>query len=402
MNIDFATPDLGTAQISFSKSFHKMLARVTVSSEAIEVATKVEIANALKIARKVLPIADDKVIEGIHRHNPQIFRLIRNGSNSEKSAMLAYLPLNSDGAAALIDGRFDGFAPSLDWISRPGEPVDAIYIWLVFTPGRMNLGLRLVHEVSLIGGDIPIFARPANAASNRILLEIGLAAASTHFPSAPEWLLVILPTCTHSVAKRAKSQITVKVARTMDDMMQVFSVRSATYMAEQFATYDEEFDGNDFCGTHLLGRVDGDNGGCVRIRYFGDFAKLERMAVRSEYRNTRLMYHIAYASIEHCRQKGFRRLYAHARADLVPLWCRFGARPVPNRPAFCFSDIEFRELEMDIEPSPDAIKFGTDPMITIRPEGDWDRLGPLDRAQMHPRNNRRALIGTKIKRLVAR
>jgi predicted GNAT family N-acyltransferase len=400
MNIDLAMPDLGTAQISFSDSFYKMVRRVSVSSASIEVGNEAEVLSALRIARQSIPIADEQTIIKIRAHNPELFRLIRHGADLAQSSMLAFLPLNALGAAALIDGRFDGFAPNTDWICRSGETPEAIYIGLIFTPGRMVLGLRLIQEVSLIGGDVPIFTRPANPSSNRILREIGFSPAATLFPAIQDTMLVALPICESSAPARAeRSNIAVSVARTLDDMMQVFSVRSATYMAEQFATYEEEFDGNDFCGTHLLGRIQGDIGGCVRIRYFGDFAKLERMAVRKEYRNTRLMYHLAHASIEHCRQKGFRRIYAHARADLVPLWRRFGARPILGRPPFSFSDIEFCELEMTIEPSLDAIVFGTDPMVTVRPEGEWERLGPLDRAQMRPRKNRAVLIDSQLKRM---
>lgn len=78
--------------------------------------------------------------------------------------------------------------------------------------------------------------------------------------------------------------MTVRVARTFEDMAKIFSVRTATYMTEQLCSYDEEFDGNDFSGTHLLGEVSGEPAGCVRVRYFGSFAKIERLAVRPEFR----------------------------------------------------------------------------------------------------------------------
>ena len=45
------------------------------------------------------------------------------------------------------------------------------------------------------------------------------------------------------------------VARSMEDIMRVMSIRSAVYVAEQRCPHDEEFDGNDFSATHLLGYV---------------------------------------------------------------------------------------------------------------------------------------------------
>ena len=402
MNTEFATPDLQSARIAFTKSFERIVARANVASSNIEVATLDEVKKALEIARKSLPIAHICVANSIYQRNPTAFRLIRNGPDLSHAAMLAYLPLNAEGAAALIDGHFDGMTPDPLWIARPDEEVEASYIWLVYSPKKMVLGLRLLQELAVITGGVPMFARAANRASDRILRNVGFSKAHSLFPAAPDWLLMVLPVCdsARSPTKRAPP-ITVDVARTLDDIMQVFAVRSATYVSEQFATYDEEFDGNDFCGTHLIGKVNGDAAGCVRIRYFGDFAKLERMAVRTEYRQTRLMFQLAKASIEHCRRKGFRKLYAHARADLVPLWHRFGARLMPDREPFSFSDIEFRELEMNIDPTSDAITFGADPMVTLRPEGEWSRLGPIDRAQLRPRNGRRLLIDQQLKRMHA-
>jgi hypothetical protein len=88
----------------------------------------------------------------------------------------------------------------------------------------------------------------------------------------------------------------IKVARTIDDLMQVAAVRGAVYMAEQQCPYDEEFDGNDLCGTHLLGFVDGELAACIRIRYFAEFAKLERLAVRQEFRTSRIAFKMVGAA----------------------------------------------------------------------------------------------------------
>jgi hypothetical protein len=72
----------------------------------------------------------------------------------------------------------------------------------------------------------------------------------------------------------------IRVVNGLDDMMRVAAVRSAVYIGEQSCPYDEEFDGNDLAATHLLALVDNEPAGCMRLRFFGDFAKLERLAVR--------------------------------------------------------------------------------------------------------------------------
>jgi len=383
----------GESALAFTPEFDRLVARSGENAPSICAPSDAQIDAALTVVRREMAIAPQAVIDAVRARNPSIFRMIRRGDGPAAWPFIAFLPLNREGVAAFVGGDFDGAAPNPDWIAGPGERPEAIYIWLVYAPGRMIDGLRLVHALEAIGHGCPVFSRPISAVSARIQTMIGFLPARDFYREAPDWAIVLHARAPVRPAKPRRPVIGVSVARTIEDMMKVFVVRSATYMAEQFACYEEEFDGNDFCATHLLGTVDGDAAGCARIRYFGDFAKLERMAVRREYRNTRLMFELARMCVQHCREKGFRKLYAHAREDLVPLWRRFGAKLIEGRPPFSFSDVEYREMFMDVEPTADAIRFGADPLVMIRPEGAWDRPGPLDGVPRRPvLSGRRARI----------
>ena len=368
------------ARVAFSSAFFRMVARSRITSEDIAVARIDEVLGALELARTLFPVVSDDVARAVFGHNPECFRIVRRASLAD-SAMAAYLPLTGAGAAALVDGRFDGLRPDLRHICRPGERPEAVYSWLTYAPGKMVSGLRLLLELERYGGGVPIFTRPAHADSARILEVAGFVSARDLFPAAPSWLIVAL-----AENNALQQELKVRVARAFEDIAKVMLIRSQTYMEEQLCTFAEEFDGNDFCATHLIGEVDGEPAGCVRIRYFADFAKLERLAVRPAYRRSRLMWRLVRSAFEHCARKGYRKLYAHAREDLVPAWERFGARAMEGRPAFTFSDVRFREMELDLAPRPDSLRIGSDPLLLIRPEGDWDRLGPIDRAQLmsHP------------------
>ena len=151
-------------------------------------------------------------------------------------------------------------------------------------------------------------------------------------------------------------------------------------MHEQACPYDEEFDGNDFCAAHIGGEIGGEPAGSIRIRFFGGFAKLERLAVRPQFRKSSLAFRLVRAAIDYVRQKGFTHIYGHARADLVPFWSRFDFRPISGRPTFSFSDVDYVEMEGAIAPAVNPIGLGRSPCELIRPEGDWDRPGPLDRS----------------------
>ena len=200
--------------------------------------------------------------------------------------------------------------------------------------------------------------------------------------------------CASTVDRRAprRNRSTfVRIARGLDDLLMVYSIRSAVYIAEQDCPFAEEFDGNDHCATHLIGFSNDEPAGCLRIRFFQDFAKLERLAVRKSFRRTPLAFELVRTGLEHARRKGFRTAYGHAREGLEPFWARFGARPMQGREPFHFSDYNYTEMKLDLEPMNDAISLESDPMMILRPEGDWDRAGVLElsacRASRRPTEN---------------
>ena len=117
----------------------------------------------------------------------------------------------------------------------------------------------------------------------------------------------------------------------------------------------------------------------MRIRYFAGFAKPERLAVRRKYRRSGIAREVINFGMMLCRQKGYLKLYGHSQARLVPFWERLGWQMI-DAPEFVFSDHEYVEIECNLDPHPDPISTGRDPMELIRPEGEWDRPGVLDRS----------------------
>jgi predicted GNAT family N-acyltransferase len=195
-------------------------------------------------------------------------------------------------------------------------------------------------------------------------------------------LKAVSPLDSEAVSVAARPEI--RVARTLQDMMQVVSLRSAVYMAEQSCPFDEEFDGNDFCALHLVGSIDGEPAGCIRARFFAEFAKLERLAVRNEFRRSTLAFDLVRAGIELCRLKGYRQIYGHAQDRLVPFWKRFGAKPIEPKRSLAFSDFGYTEMLLETEPHPEALSLAADPYVLIRPEGEWHRPGVLERSATRP------------------
>src|SRR6201984_168283 len=172
--------------------------------------------------------------------------------------------------------------------------------------------------------------------------------------------------------------ITVRIARDPNDLMLVTAIRSAVYLAEQDCPLEEEFDGNDLVAAHFMRFAGNEPAGCLRVRFFGEFAKVERLAVRHQYRRSRVSFKLVQASVDYVRRKGFRKIYGQAQDRLVDFWAHFGAKPLGNNRKITLSDFSYTDVVLDLKPGADAITLDSDPYVIIRPEGDWDRPGVLD------------------------
>jgi predicted GNAT family N-acyltransferase len=176
----------------------------------------------------------------------------------------------------------------------------------------------------------------------------------------------------------------VMIARSFDDLLMVYSVRSAVYIAEQECPFAEEFDGNDHCATHFIGFIKGEPAGCIRLRFFHDFVKLERLAVLKRFRKSTLAFELVRSGIDLARRKGFRRIYGHAREGLEAFWARFGGKPIGGDRHLSFSGFRYTEMVLDVEPHPDAITINSGATVILRPEGDWDQPGILEISATRP------------------
>jgi len=174
------------------------------------------------------------------------------------------------------------------------------------------------------------------------------------------------------------------IACNAEHIQQVFAVRAAVFMSEQDCPYEEEFDGNDYCATHIIGFVEGRPGAVIRIRYFAGFAKLERLAVLKNYRGTALTRAVVEAALEICRRKGYERVYGHSQARLVGFWQKFGFKPMERQSRLVFSDHAYVEICRELARHDDAITMQSDPYLIIRPEGAWDTPGILEQSSTRP------------------
>ena len=182
------------------------------------------------------------------------------------------------------------------------------------------------------------------------------------------------------------SKTEIRVVRCQEDYAKVIAIRAIVYIGEQRCPYDEEFDGNDYSATQFLAFVDGEPVGTLRIRYFADFVKCERLAVRPEYREGQVAERLLQYAFDLCGKKGFRVVVGQTQARLIPYMQKhFGAKVVGEK--HNFSDHEYFPVNIPIRSRNDSFGLDTDPMILVRPEGEWDVPGILERSMSRAATN---------------
>ncbi len=118
-------------------------------------------------------------------------------------------------------------------------------------------------------------------------------------------------------SRLASKQERISIVRTLDDYSRVVAVRSIAYIdGQEDCPFDEEFDGNDFCAMHLIGWLGDEPAACLRVRFFSDFVKLERLAVRPDFRGSTLAFRLVRHALRLSARKGYRYAYGHAQSGL--------------------------------------------------------------------------------------
>jgi len=346
------------------------------------------IASLMDAAREDIPgLTTNRIVQAVANHNPDTFWAIARKDQFDIAApkgegFLAVLPLTHEGTRRLIDGRLDTRNPDIAFIARQSERPAGIYVWAIHAKGAIVAAIPLVLQkfsTPLYQG-VNIYSRPITKEGLRVLEPLGFSPGARYDGLFAPRLQMLDRSHEAPAEARTRKQdsVSVRVVRSMEEMARVIAIRSAVYMGEQHCPFEEEFDGNDFSATHLICHRGHEPVGCLRIRYFADFAKLERLAVRNESRSNGLAGQIVDAAIELCRKKGYRVLYSHSQKRLLGFWAQRGFERMRGGREFVFSDFDYVEVKLETERHPQRITLDEDPYVLIRPEGQWDTPGILE------------------------
>jgi predicted GNAT family N-acyltransferase len=330
-------------------------------------------------------LADDQVVRKVQEHNPDsiwgIFETLPEGGEGTMVGYYSFLMLNRRGADFLFARTLDVADPPLEGLAKGGEKPAIVYMWAVVAPKMTITAFPMIAAAAgpLYSG-VPTYARagtPQGVSKLRRTAhpvdphDTGLGAlfrTDRHFD--PEAV-------TSPAMHRMRSRFKIVVASNADEIAKVNAVRSV-FVHEQDCPFDEEFDGNDFTATHILAYVDGEPAAVMRIRYFADFVKLERLAVLKRYRATLIKREIVHFAINFCRRKGYRKAYGHSQRQHARFWSHFGFKELPRDKELVFSDHGYIEMYGDLHPHSEPLSLATDPYVLLRPEGRWDEPGILE------------------------
>jgi hypothetical protein len=165
----------------------------------------------------------------------------------------------------------------------------------------------------------------------------------------------------------------VEVVKNMEQLIQVFALRAICFMEDTGLPFDHAFDGNDLQATHVVGYDGIEPIAALRIRWFKDFAKIERTAFRKSHRSIPYIKLMANFTFAHIARKGYPVAITHASPIFARLWrMHFGFINVPGKPPVEYHGEKYVELMRQLDVPSDAIKPDTDIAVLFRTEGEWD------------------------------
>jgi hypothetical protein len=174
--------------------------------------------------------------------------------------------------------------------------------------------------------------------------------------------------------RRSDNALRPTIVTTPEQLQDAYAVRSIVYMEGNGLPSRTAFDGNDFSATHFV-LYDGDEPiGAARVRWFADFAKIERTAFREAHRNMRNIRALAEYIFAHVARKGYTKLITHAEEKYSRVWVKLlGFELLEDRPVLKAPGFEpHLEMVKHLTPPDDAIRPDSHPSVLFRTEGAWD------------------------------
>lgn len=153
------------------------------------------------------------------------------------------------------------------------------------------------------------------------------------------------------------------------------AVRKQVFVKEQGIPENKEFDGNDFCSAHVVAYIQKRHRklpiGTMRIRFFSDFVKFERMTVTKNFRKRNVAEDIMKYGFDYVAQKGYRKIYGMCKKELLPRWQRCGYHEIDGADKIEQNGMTLIPICCDIPQNARALTMVSHPTLLTAKEGHW-------------------------------
>lgn len=178
---------------------------------------------------------------------------------------------------------------------------------------------------------------------------------------------------------REHNAVRIEIVTTLEQLQHAYAIRALSFMEDTGLPIDHAFDGNDLQATHVIVYYQDEPIGALRIRWFGDFAKIERTGFRKAYRSARYLKMTAAFVFAHIARKGYTQVITHASPTYARMWCTLlGFEPVPGKAPAYYHGEPHVEMIKHLDVPENAITMATDPAVLFRTEGDWDHAAKYE------------------------
>ena len=168
-------------------------------------------------------------------------------------------------------------------------------------------------------------------------------------------------------------KVSIDVIRNLSDFTKALDLRRTVFVKGQGILEHEEFDGNDFTATHFLAKVNGKPAATCRMRYFGDFVRLERACVAPEFQHSSLFDKVWDFVKKFAEEKGFKEGYCLCEKELLPIWQKKGFEPIKNALPVQVGKRKLYPILYHFNPPSDAVRLNSDSKYMIAIEGKWPK-----------------------------
>ncbi|WP_166146131.1 hypothetical protein [Methylosinus sp. RM1] len=184
-----------------------------------------------------------------------------------------------------------------------------------------------------------------------------------------------------STGNSGRNDVRVAIVTTYEELLHALMVRGICFVEEHGVAAGQTYDGNDYQATHIVAYAGEEPIASARVRWFRDFAKMERSCVRKQYRSPRILKYFSHFIYDHVARKGYDRLLTHAKPEYAEMWCRLlGLERTAKEPLYFDEEAEpYVELVKRLTPHADPIRDTASIATLFRVEGEWDAPSRYER-----------------------